>query len=73
MPSARPSATCRRACASPATIAVHNSIGSTKAGGTGKPSAAMRAMLAALAPMISTDAPSEQPSPIRTIFIDVTF
>ena len=50
-----------------ATIAAQSSTGSTKAGGTGRPSAAMRARLAALAPTISAECRLVDPSPIRTI------
>ncbi len=67
MPSRRPAATCALACASPAAIAAHSVIGSTKAGGTGSPSAAMCARLAALAPMISAECSLFEPSPMRTI------
>ncbi len=51
----------------PLTIAAHSSMGSTKAGGTGRPSAAMRARLAALAPTMSAGCCSTDPAPIRSI------
>ena len=53
--------------ASPLTVAAQRLIGSTKAGGTGRPSAAMRARLAAFPPTISAEYCSADPSPMRAI------
>jgi hypothetical protein len=41
----------------------------TNAGGTGNPSAAIRARLAAFTPMVSAEARGVDPSPMRTICI----
>src|SRR3974390_989956 len=66
IPSARPSANFSIARPSPLTMAAHRSTGSTKAGGTGRPRAVMRARLAALAPTTSAECRFPAPSPIRT-------
>ena len=47
----------------------HISMGTTKAGGTGKPSAAIRARLAALEPTSSSGRVCMRPSPIRRMSI----
>jgi len=67
IPSVRPSARLRMADASPFTVAAQRLIGSTKAGGTGSPSAATRARLAAFPPTMSTEYCSADPSPMRAI------
>src|SRR3974390_786561 len=69
IPSAKPSANFSIARPSPLTMAAHRSTGSTKAGGTGRPRAVMRARLAALAPTTSAGCLLPHPSPIRTICI----
>ena len=59
-----------RSCAAfglPLTVAAQRLIGNTKAGGTGRPRAAMRARLAALPPTISAEYCSVNPPPMRAI------
>src|SRR5215831_915430 len=69
MPSLRACAICCSAAPSASAAPAQASIGSTNAGGTGSPSAAIRARLAALEPTSSSGHVCLRPSPIRRIFM----
>ena len=70
-PSVRPSISICLASASLRTIASQSSIGKTKAGGTGSPSAAIRARFAAFAPMVSAECCLVNSPSMRTICIAI--